>query len=679
LVERRNNERPTLNLEPGTLSFGCRRRLAACAIAVAVLAAYRHSLSSPFIFDDEAAILNNPTIRQWGSAWRPVHDISGVSGRPVINFSLAVNYALGGLDVRGYHAVNLAIHILCGLTLFGIVRRTLLSACRRGALTPQSTQMRDEGIPPTPPASATMLAFVIALLWAVHPLQTESVTCVVQRTESLMGLFYLLTLYCYIRGADERRQASGVRVAESEIGKRRIEGKDHQPWIGSINVATARVLTPGSWLLLSIVSCLLGMASKEVMVSAPLMVWLYDRTFIAGSFREAWKQRGRWLAGLACTWLVLGYLVLAGGGSRGRAAGFGLGVTSWNYALTQCWAVIHYLKLSVWPRPLILDYGTKVVPNLTSVLPQAIMLALLALATVVALCRRPRLGFAGAWFFAILAPSSSVVPLVAQTVAEHRMYLPLASVVTVLVLALYRWLGRNSLAVFLAAAVGCGYMTAQRNNDYKTDLSIWTDTVAKCPGNERAHNNLGNVFLKLPGGLPGAIDQFETAVRLAPDSPKPHNNLGNALCHVPGRLADAIAECETALHLQPDYAEAHNNLGNALALEPGRLPDAIAQYDAALRIEPGYAEAHYNLGNAFFQSGRFADAMGEYETAVRLKPDYAEAHNNLGNALAELDRLPEAIGQYELALRCNPDYVNARKDLEQVRNALVQETAGQRK
>ena len=226
-------------------------------LACVALVAYQNSFSVPLIFDDLPAIRDNPTIRQLGSALSPPHG-SGlpVDGRPVVNLTLAINYAFGGLEVRGYHLVNLAIHLAAALVLFGIVRRTLRQPAWR-------QRYQDAALP---------LAFMSAALWAVHPLQTEAVTYVVQRAESLMGLLYLLTLYGFIRSAD-----------------------------------------PGAsrgWPILAIASCGLGMASKEVMVSAPLMVLLYDRTFVAGSFREAWRQRRGLYAGLAASWLLLGWLVL---------------------------------------------------------------------------------------------------------------------------------------------------------------------------------------------------------------------------------------------------------------------------------------------------------------------------------------------------------------------------------
>ena len=394
--------------EPFVAGLRWRISLAGAAILLAALGAYHNSFSGPFVFDDLSSIVENPSLRPpWsaGALLSPPASAT-VGGRPLVNVSLALNFAMGGMDVRGYHAVNLVIHMLAALALFGVVRRTLV---------------RPLG------GDAGLAALAIAVLWTVHPLQTESVTYVVQRAESLMGLFYLMTVYCFIRGAEYQEMDYAMAGAPA--------GGD--PSAGASGAASGRWRR---WYALSVAACLLGMASKEVMVSAPVIVLLYDRTFVAGSFREAWRRR-RWVhAGLGATWLVLGYLVASLGGNRGGSTGAGHGVTFLGYALTQFPAVAGYLKLSVWPHPLVFDYGAEWVAHGVDVVPAAAVLALLAGGTLYGLKRQPVLGFAGAWFFAILAPSS-LIPGPRQTMAEHRMYLALAVVVSLGVLAGYAWGG----------------------------------------------------------------------------------------------------------------------------------------------------------------------------------------------------------------------------------------------
>jgi tetratricopeptide (TPR) repeat protein len=627
--------------------------LAGVGIVLAALAVYYNSFSCPFIFDDWPAVKENPTIRHLWSALSPPHNGSGVDGRPLVNLSFAVNYAVGGLRVRDYHATNLAIHILAGLTLFGIVQRSLLRLS--SAKAPEGGQRYGGQALQQPVLSKRFgeasrpLAFTVALLWTVHPLQTESVTSIIQRTESLMGLFYLLTLYCFIRGAEGARTPNAESPTTNyelpTMERRRLSG------YGS-----------NLWMLASVGACLLGMATKEVMVSAPLIVLLYDRTFLAGTFREAWRRRGGWHLALFGTWLLLGFMMVCMGGSRGQAAGFGLRVTPWTYALTQCRAIVLYLKLAVWPQPLVFDYGTNVVKHAAAVVPQAIVLALLVGGTIFMLRYRPVLGFVGMWFFAILAPSSSVVPLVGQTVAEHRMYLPLAAVIVLLVLGLYAWIGPRGLIIFAAAAVGLGWLTIRRNQDYRSDLAIWSDTVAKCPGSERAHDNFASALAGIPGRLSDAISEYKEALQIQPDYPAAHNNLGCILANIPGRLPEAIDHFEQAFRLAPGWAKAHYNLG-VILYKAGRTPEAIVQFNEALRIDPDYAEAHFDLGVVLGKAGRIPEAIFQLEEVVRINPDYPEVHNDLGIAFDRSGRIPEAITQFEAAVRIDPDEAAAHKNL----------------
>ena len=411
------------------------------------------------------------------------------------------------------------------------------------------------------------------------------------------------------------------------------------------------------WFMLSVVACLLGMASKETMVSAPLIVLLYDRCFLADSFREAWRRRRPLYLGLAGTWLLLAVLVTIAGG-RGHTAGFGAGMDWRAYALTQCRALLLYLKLSVWPHPLVLDYGDSVVTNAATVLPHALVLAVLAAGTLAAL-RSPRwrgLGFLGSWFFAILAPTSSVVPVATQTMAEHRMYLPLAAVITLAGLGLHVLAGRRGLMVAAALAVVFGALTVRRNEDYRSALSIWTDTAAKCPGNTRAHGALGDALLR-EGRAAEAIPHYEQALRLKPDYAEVHGSLGNALAQV-GRLDEATVQFAEVTRLVPTDARARTNLGNAL-LQVGRLAEAIQQQREAVRLAPALAETQFNLANSLVQTGALADAIAGYREALRLNPNFIEARFNLGNTLATTGRLDEAIVEFRGVLQRDPTLVAA--------------------
>jgi tetratricopeptide (TPR) repeat protein len=428
------------------------------------------------------------------------------------------------------------------------------------------------------------------------------------------------------------------------------------------------------------------MASKEMVATAPLLALALDRVFYAPSWRRLWQLRWGLYVALACTWIFQAMLLVMASSARNEATGIAFGMHWWDYALTQSYYLCRYLALWVWPSALTLDYGTYLARTVGEVAPYAAVVLLLLVLTCVALWRNPPMGFCGLWFFLILAPTSSVVPLLGQTGAEHRMYLPLAGLIGLGVVggyALWRraWretpgrLQAGSLLVLLTVGVtALGARTVARNEEYRSGVSIWQTVVDRWPINPRAHYNLG-IALADAGRTSEAIAQYDEALRLKPDDAEVHNNLGNALADA-GRTSEAIAQYEEALRLKPDDAKAHNNLGNALA-KTGRTSEAIAQFEEALAAlspkPPEYADAYNNLGVALARLGHTPEAIAHFEEALRLKPDYAEAHNNLGNALAKTGRTSEAIAQYEEALRLKPDLAGGRlpETIAQLKDALL--------
>lgn len=628
------------------ISFWRTPLFAALVLAAGALLAYHNSFAVPFVFDDEPSILSNPTIRSLTTAWWPPTDARGitVSGRPLLNLTLGINHAISGTDVWSYHAVNLLIHVLAGCVLFGVVRRTLLLPLCRVAQ-----------------PDATWVAWVVAALWTWHPLQTESVTYVIQRAESLMGLFYLLTLWCFVRSVEPG--------------------------------ASSR------WSLGAVAACLLGMLTKEVMVSAPVLVALYDRIFVAGSWREVWARRRGFYVALGGTWLALLGLVLSDT-DKGGSTGFGMHIPASAYFLTQVQAIPHYLRLVFWPAPLILDYGGELVRDWTAVLWQGLLLVSLGAASLWAAGRGRAAGFCGVLFFAVLAPTSSFMPLY-QTVAEHRMYLPLAPVLVLLVLSVYHLAGRRGVAVLAVLAIGLVALTMRRNQDYATTTGIYEDIVAKRPGNARAMalladyyrragrfqearqwlerslevepgvyqvlNNLGNVWQSL-GEPAKAVGSFEAALALRPHDLAAMNNLGNALI-LAGRVPEGIAQLEAALRLQPGSWQTRFNLATMLA-QGGRLPEAATQFEVILQTRPDDAEIRAAYSDVLQGQGRKAEAFAQLEQASRLAPGDADLHNRLGTALGRAGRLREALLQFEEALRLDPAHPSAAQNADRARRLL---------
>lgn len=596
----------------------------AFVVVAAGLLAYHNSFQGPFIYDDVPSIPGNPHIRHLWPIWQAMSAPPGspVAGRPVVCLTLALNYAWGGLNVWGYHAFNLTIHLVSALVLFGILRRTF-----------QGEKLRDRF-----GAVAVWLAGAIALIWEVHPLQTESVTYIVQRTESLMGLFLLLTLYGVLRSSQSSR--------------------------------------PRVWQAAAIVSCALGMGSKEVMVSAPLIVLLYDRVFLASSFRELWQRHRGLYAGLAGTWLMLAGLVVM---TPREMTGFGMeNLTAWNYLKTEAGVLVYYLRLGLWPHPLVIDYSDwPVTGSLKDGFVSGLAVAVLLGATVWAFRRRPWIGFLGAWFFLILAPTSSFMPSVGEVAAERRMYLPLAAVVALVVGGGWRVLAglsgdrpgvrpteRLAAATLLAVVLTLSWLTLRRNEDYRSDVSIWSSVVAHRPHNTRALVNLGTALMR-SGRADEALARYEAAARIDPNNSDAQFNLGLTLA---GRnqLDAALVHLKEAVRIVPRSAFARYNLGAVLA-QRGDLAAASQHLAESLQIDSGNAGAHDALGSVLAQQGKLAEAEQEFNKALRLQPDYAEAQANLGFALAQLGRQDEAVRHWETAVRLDPKQEKARRALDRAR------------
>jgi protein O-mannosyl-transferase len=630
---------------PVARGAGVRRARATSAAALVLvivgIVAYSSSFRGVFVFDDITAIVENPNIQ---SVWPLTRSMFAppdltVSGRPVACLTLALNYALAPADARavmtpgadgapaelaerfyrnvwGYHAWNLTIHLLAALALFGIVRRSLSG---------ERLRERFGG-------SSTPLAFFVALIWVVHPLATASVTYIVQRVESLMGLCYLLTVYCAIRAAEE---------------------ESHQGWWAGASVA---------W-------CALGMGCKEVMVTAPVMVWLWD--LVVGPPHPA-RRRWRLYGGLAATWVILGALVASG--ARPHSVGFHIGNwTWWSYLRTQAGVVAHYLRLAVVPTPLVFDYAWGQTSALADVAPEAAGLTALVVATIVGLARRRPVSFLGAWVFGILAPSSSILPIPTEVAAEHRMYLPAAAVAALGVLGAY-WIGQRLLArrtrgpapARWAAGAGVvaagliastfGALTYARNLDYHSVEALMRDTVEKRPTNTRARIGYG-VELLTARRFSEAEAQLRVAVRLDAGSAtkaQAHMYLGSALC-AQGKPAEGVPHLERALELDATLTEANGLLGEAYAGQ-GRFETAARFLLLAVQASPDnpllLRRTAWLLATAPQDEAR--DGARAVELAARAtqltRGRDAISLEALGAAYAEQGRFAEAAGALRQAI-----------------------------
>lgn len=514
-------------------------RAAAAVIALAAVA-FANGLRGAFVFDDLGAILNNPDVTM---GWSPLAQRSQiettVSGRPIPTWTLAWNYACGGADPWGFHVVNIAIHCAAAGILFGLIRRTLAGPV----------------LGPGWGDRATVVAACAAAIWAVHPLQTECVTYIVQRVESLCGLFYLLTLY---------------GVARAAGGEAR-------------------------WRWVAIIACAAGMATKEVMVTAPIAAVLLDRAFWGGSFAAVWRQRRGLHVALAATWLLLAAILV--GSPRGESTGSGVPFGWWEYARTQPAVILHYLRLTFWPDRLVLDYSWPVSAAGFATAGQWAAVVGLAGAGLYGLARNRAWGFLLFVGLLILAPSSSVYPIL-DAAFEHRMYLPLApvaigaAVMVCCFAARIHQVGRRAerLAMLLCIPVVALLMwrTVHRNADYADPIGLWQKNL-------------------VDGGM---------------EKPRVWQNLSASFL-VAGRNDEARDAAIYAIRCSKDYAEAYGNLC-AACLATGRIDEAIEAGLNAVRIDPNLATVHLNLSRALARAGRREESSAHLAAALRLNPNLLE-------------------------------------------------------
>jgi tetratricopeptide (TPR) repeat protein len=629
-----------------------RRPILALFLLAAGIATFANALDAPFVYDDRFAIEENASIRSLDAGALHAAPQLPTAGRPVVNVSLALNYALCGLSPRGYRAFNLGVHLACALLAWSLLRRIFQSPA----------------LPTYLHARAQALAWLAALLWMVHPLTSECVDYVTQRTESIMALFYLGTLLLADRAARSKR--------------------------------------PLPWSIAAVLACCLGMASKESMVTAPLAVLLYDLAFFPSRART--KERRLLYAGLAATWMLLGALMASG--PRSSSVGFDQGVGAVQYALNQLRVVARYLRLAVFPRPLIVDYGEPRALGFRDVVPSFALLLLLLAATAAAWWRRRPLGFAGVWFFLLLSPTSSFVPITTEVGADRRMYLPLLSCAALLVvfgeIALQRaerWAPSAAAACRKGAAIGALLLamvlasaTFRRNGDYQDPVKLWGSVVRADPENYRALNNLATA-LKSRGELDAALAHLRRASEVEPDSSEIAYNLGDVLRRA-GRPEEAVAMLQRALELDPRSAQARNGLGLAyesagdferaraafaqaieddprfveayhnlarLLAREGDIGRGIELLSRALELRPGYAEGHNDLGVLLARAGR-QEAQAHFRRAIEIRPDHAEAHANLGSALAERGELDQSLRHLGRALELRPSHFETLMNLGRV-------------
>jgi len=538
-------------------------------ITLAAIIIYSNIFHSPFVFDDESSIKDNLAIRNL-SGYLSIEKL--LERRAIVDLSFAINYKLDKLNVFSYHLINVFIHVFNGFLVY------LLASLIFRRLSTQSTPLN---------FSPSGMALFGSLIFVTHPIQTQAITYPVQRYTSMAALFYLMSVFFYLK----------ARITGVQSGTEVLRG---------------RIIT---FYAISFFSGALAFMSKESAASLPVAILIAEYVIIDRTWKE-WRRMIPWFTTAFILWILF---ILHVSGFFGnevehkdwleRVSDLSMDVAApsrWIYLCTQFNVIVIYIRLLFLPIGQSFDHFY---PFRTGFFDGYTWLAFLFLLGIIGLGiwqvkKRPTITFGIFWFFITLLVESSIIPI-KDALSEHRLYLPMfgfALIFSPLVFHIFS--KKRSLTLIIPALIilSLGTTTYKRNQVWKNPARLWTEALSRNPSNYRAHLNFGNILLRQ------------------------------------GQIEEAKRHYLEVLRLKPHHVKAYNNLGVALEKQ-GRIDEAIKHYLEALRIDPNYEKTHNNLGVALFRKGDVEKAVAHFREALRLRPDHVNAKNNLRDVLIMMNRM----------------------------------------
>lgn len=617
--------------------------LALALIALTAVIIYSNIYQGEFVFDDVRTIEENQTIRGL-SKFLSLKQF--VKPRSIVDLTFALNYRFGGLNVFGYHLVNLIIHIINGVIVYFLALTIFRQV--RGRRTEDGGNLTCQSPINNQQSSIPLAALFAALIFIAHPIQTQAVTYTTQRYASLAALFFMASVLFYLKGRIIA-QNSKLKTQNSKL--------------------PSFSLQPSAFYVLCITCGILAFMSKQNTASLPAVILLVEYLCIDSTW-EGWKKKLPWI-GLAFVLCLTAVLYVSGAfGVIGRGGNLledvsdftrdSRVISRWSYLCTQFSVVVVYIRLLFFP---VGQNADDMYPFRSGFFDGLTPLAFLFLAGLVVLAvwrrkKTPVITLAIFWFFITLSVESSIIPI-RDALFEHRLYLPMFGFALAVSYALFYLLSRRELwgvITSLGIIIALGTATYQRNRVWQDYVSLWTDVLEKSPHNFRAHANLG-IGLYSEQKTKKAISHFLQAIKLRPNYDLAHYNLGLAF-ERQGALKPAVAYYREALRIKPDYVKAHVNLGIALARE-GNLEEAVSHFLTAIRFKPDSAEAHLNLGIAMERQGNLDGAVQHYSEALRINPGSPDAHYYLGVILARTGNPERAMRHFSGVLERRPDSARA--------------------
>ena len=602
--------------------------LVAALLVLMTVALYWRAMRCDFInYDDPAFVTANPHIQSglsWdGSKWAFRNTEQAAYWAPLLWLSHMAAWQLFGSNAWGHHLINVLLHATNTGMVFLVFRQM---------------------------TGATWRSLMVAALFGWHPLRVESVVWVTERKDVLSALFWMLTLWMYVKYVE----AVNVRRSKANL------------WYGA-----------------ALAMFVLGLMSKPMLVTVPCVLLLLDYwplcrispshpiSHPSSSQTSTTKQRSTlWQLAIeklpflafsaAASFITL--IAQQRGGSVVAGENLPLGTRTGNALISYC----RYLGKVFWPQDLAVFYPHPGHWPMAKLLLAGVVLLCISALFIVKSRRYPFLLMGWLWYCGTLVPAIGLVQSGAQAMADRFTYAPSLGVLVFAVWGASELAGRGRYHLLALSAAGtaaivlCIALTRQQIGYWKDSETLFRHALQVTENNYLAHDNLG-VAVGMKGQIDEALRQLHEAIRLKPDDAWAHNNLGNALGSK-GQMDAALSEYEEAIRLQPDIAEAHNNFGNALNSK-GQTDEAIRQFREAIRLKPDYSDAHYNLGIALARKNQIDEAIRQFQEVICLKPGFAEAHNNLGSMLGMKGQTDEAIRHFQEAIRLKPDYPNAHCNL----------------